>query len=379
MNKRISFFKKRPGICFIVVLIIAIAITGLFWLSTIIFLLTIIYRIVRYGCDHIKSNWVKNTVKNIILLVYVVVISAGVKLFLIDIYRINRGSMEETFFSGDVIMINKLTYGPVISSSPFGISWIKRLFTGNLNGLKISNESYIKLKGLSAIQQGDLLVYELKDTFFVVKRCVAIAGDTLAIVNGEIYTNGKKYISPQTIKNMYQLTTTNASLLIQTIDSMKGNNKDYLHNAGFDTFWGSFTRQEIENLTNCPGLKAKRISDMFNESRNVFIRPNIFNWTMDSMGPLVVPKKGMSIQLTDENLAIYEKALEIFEEVAVSRKNGNFYIEGEMAQIYTFKKNYYFMMGDNRPESLDSRVTGFIPEERIIGKYQLILFSNHNK
>jgi signal peptidase I len=111
------------------------------------------------------------------------------------------------------------------------------------------------------------------------------------------------------------------------------------------------------------------------DETEVFPYDSVHKWTRNNFGPIWIPKKDVTLTLTPENYSVYERAIRVYEHNQFEMKNGKFILNGKEVTSYTFKMNYYWMMGDNRLESQDSRYWGFVPEDRIVGRASIIWFS----
>lgn len=376
--------KIKQKALLIAIFILFLIVLGLVWLGITIILFISIYRVVFHYISLIPYDFLRKMVKGISLFVFLLSVTISVKLIVFDIYKIPSSSMENMLYSGDVIVVNKLNFGPKLPRSPFEIPWVNLFFYMNKDARSRIKETwwdYKRLNGTTRIKQGDVFVFSLNTslTFFVVKRCVGLPGDTISIKKGEIYTNSKLFISPETVKNNYSFRIKNKKLLYKIIDS--------LHIEGYIKYdyrtptMGSamLSIQEFDFLQkrNCI-YSIKKSIDTYDPKKKLLKTPTS-QWTLDDMGPIIIPKKGMKIQLTPDTYMLYEKVINMFEKCKLTEKEGTYFINGKRSTKYKFKLNYYFMMGDNRKETSDSRRWGFLPESNIIGKVQCILFSNKNE
>jgi len=149
---------------------------------------------------------------------------------------------------------------------------------------------------------------------------------------------------------------------------------------GTNTYQIGLSDDELVQLKMLPNVKSIQPSPLTDYDKSPFLFPYVANngWTVDDYGPVWIPKKGATIQLTPDNIILYKRCIVTYEGNKFEEKNGQYFINGQPATSYTFKMDYYWMMGDNRHNSLDSRFWGFVPEDHIVGKASLIWFSYDN-
>lgn len=376
--------KTQYKILIIILLTFFLIVLGLIWLAIILILFVLIYKIVLRFISLIQKSFLRKVIKGVFLFTVLLLATISIKLLAFDIYKIPSSSMENMLYPRDVIVVNKLKYGPKLPQSPFEVPWINLVFYLNDKARARINETwwdYKRLSGTTRIKQGDVFVFNSmwKKDFILVKRCVGLPGDTLSIRQGEVFTNSKLFYAPKTIKNNYTFRIKDKKLLYKIIDSLPivgYINYDYKKQ---NLASAVFSKQEFEFLKNrnCIDSITKNL-DTYNP-QNKLIKIPTSQWTLDNMGPIIIPKKGMIIELNSKNFMLYEKVMNWIEKGSVTEKEGNYYIKEKKATKYIFKQDYYFMMGDNRKETSDSRYWGFLPATNIIGKVQSILFSNKDE
>lgn len=285
--------------------------------------------------------------KNIKLIVWIAVIFiTGVCFSTIELFSISGNSMEGTLHAGDIILVNKLAYRQRLSGYPF------------------------------EIQRNDIIVFNhpSKETF--VKRCVALPGDTVVIENGIVKINGLLLSENKNVKNIYQIwTSINYGQFSQICDSLK-----------IPVYNNLLRKRGYYELTLTVNQK-KALMKIYNIDSISPVTVPLTPWTYpnDSLfaertnnyGPMVVPYKGMTILLTQLNYQLYQQTINIMENCKLECRDCLCYLNNRLVSEYTFSKDYCFMMGDNRPNSTDSRFWGAVPKENMTGRAILILFSEN--
>ncbi len=372
--------KKRNYILLIIIFVLIWK--ELWWLALLLVSLITLYLFSLKLVSVIKFSFFKKGIRGLFIFLFIFSIAISIKLFLGDIYKIPSSSMEDTLFTNDIILVNKLKYGPKLPQSPFEIPWVNIAFYFNDKAKARIHENWWehkRLSGYSKVKNGDILVYEyFKKNSFFVKRCVGIAGDTLTLKATNIYINKVKHLFAKTVRKEYQFKVSDNKLFYKKTDSLQIN--EYIQRGTGNPNYRTASlllkdKEKIEKLSMVDSLQPA--VKKYNPSDELFARPRNTKWTAYDLGPIIIPKKGMPITLNEANYAIYRTAINLHESVYIEKKESDYFINGEQVKSYVFKQDYYFMMGDHRNGSYDSRFIGFIPEEKIVGKVQCILWSNY--
>ncbi|MGI4835386.1 MAG: signal peptidase I [Janthinobacterium lividum] len=340
-------------------------------------------------------------------LLFAVIAATLIRWATFEAYVIPSPSMEHSLLVGDYLFVSKLHYGPITPQTPLQVPLTHQ--TVPVFGFK-SYSDLIQLPtyrfpGFSSIKRNDVVVFhvpheqqfpaDLRTNY--IKRCIAVAGDTLEIRKGQIFLNGQPGAiggQPQTSYFM-QVTEANDEVRQALHDHgvVDYEQPDGMPMAGTDPATGAvgyafscpadvaaFFRQQpyVKKLevTEPQGLTLFPDAADFHVSGAMSATPR--RWQLDNFGPLPIPKKGQTIALTPANAAIYYKIVSQYEhnkDVSWDANAGMIKMAGQPLTNYTIKQNYYWMMGDNRHNSEDSRFWGFVPEDHVVGKAVLIWLS----
>lgn len=362
------------------------------------------------------------TVEWIDAIIFAVIAASFIRLFFFEAYVIPTSSMEKSMMVGDYLFVSKVAYGPKMPNTPLSFPFVHQsmpLTNSKVNSyVEWIKRPYKRLSGFGKIKNDDVVVFNFPEGDTValnfpsqnyfelcriygrervnndernfgkivsrpvdkkenyIKRCIGIPGDRIEIVDGDVFVNGKKQ-KEHPGKQYDYIVTTNGSLLTnREMDKLKIANDDREMFSGGRYLFPLTSNQlatikefkEISSVTK--NLAAKGTYDP-----NIFPHSSEYPWNVDNFGPLDIPKKGITIQLSLKNLPIYERIIDVYEGNDLVVKGGQIFINGQPASSYTFKLDYYWMMGDNRHKSADSRYWGFVPIDHVVGKASLIWMS----
>ncbi|WP_081997733.1 signal peptidase I [Wocania ichthyoenteri] len=371
---------KKNKIYTVILILFLLLLLGLWWLSLLFVVLVLLYFISLKLIHLIIYPFLKKTVKSLFLFLFIFIVAINVKLLLFDIYKVPSSSMNNTLYTNDVIIVNKLKYGPKLPRSPFEIPWVNIALYFNKKvraRMNVNLWEYKRLSGTSNLRNGDVVVFTMfKKNMTIVKRCMGIAGDTIIIKEGDVYVNNKYFSPSSLILNNYEFKINNKKVFFRKLDSLDLD--IVISRAQTDFYRATMSIEEKDTLEKMDMIKGLTIiTDSITSTSTAYPNSNYNQWNFDYYGPYIIPKKGMMIPLNQKNYALYNKVINDYDGVTIKSIDGSYFINDIEVTSYTFNQDYYFMMGDNRKGSMDSRYWGLVPEERIIGKVQCVLWSSY--
>jgi len=310
--------------------------------------------------------------------ILIVTLAILFRIFIAQVFYIPSSSMNSTLYEGDVILVNEMCYGALLPNSLSDIPILSNLLLIKPIGKFMEGKQWHchRSPGICKPKRGDVVVFftDENNTIFI-KRCIALPADTLFIMHDTVYINDRIQHFPDSSRLQYRLHTKANCYSDEYLKSIVPR-KDQISEVGIKSCLLRLTISDAKALNkhrevNCLEHAEDTATTGF---QNLFPYKESLRWNCSNYGPIVVPKKGRTVKLNIVNLAFYEKIIRD-EDNTLDVIDDMIFVNRQRANSYTFKKNYYFMMGDNRLNSSDSRFRGVIAEDKIIGKATLVLFS----
>lgn len=352
-------------------------------------------------------------------IIFAVIAATLIRMFFIEAYTIPTSSMEKTLLVGDYLFVSKVSYGPKMPNTPISFPFVHHTmpFSKTTKSfIEWPRWPYKRLSGFGPVKRYDVVVFNFPEGDTVVlqdqnasyytlkriygreylwhnfdityrpvdkrenyiKRCVGLPGDTIMVKHGILYVNGKEQPEIGHRQYNYRVRTNGNTINKLRFEEMGIARSDQNYDPVGSVYTLPLTTEMVNRLRSFSNvLEVSRVenTDSLVMWKMIFPHSPDYHWTEDNFGPLWIPAKGTTVQLNTENLPLYRRIIDVYESNKLVVRDSVIYINGAPATSYTFKMDYYFMMGDNRHNSADSRFWGFVPEDHVVGKAAFIWLS----
>ncbi|MGQ8338477.1 signal peptidase I [Sunxiuqinia sp. A32] len=354
-------------------------------------------------------------------IIFAVIAATFIRMFFIEAYTIPTSSMEKSMLVGDFLFVSKTSYGPKLPNTPLSFPFVHHtmpLTQKTKSYLEWIQNPYKRIAGFGDVKNNDVVVFNFPEGDTVamnmptqsyyqlvrsygrervwsdtrsfgeivsrpvdkrenyIKRCIGIPGDEIEIKDAQVYVNGEEQHHFAGVQYDYIVTTDGTSINKRTLEKIGISKADQQVFSG-SQFLFPMTDEQVKELEKLHNVKTIKKVNMpaGNWDKNIFPHSENYPWNVDNFGPLEIPQKGETVNLTMTNLPIYERIIDLYEENDLEVKDSTIFVNGVATDNYTFKMNYFWMMGDNRHNSADSRYWGFVPEDHVVGKAVFIWLS----
>ena len=354
-------------------------------------------------------------------IIFAVIAASIIRIFLIEAYTIPTSSMEKSLLVGDYLFVSKVSFGPKVPNTPLAFPFVHHtlpLTESTKSYLEWIKLPYYRFPGMSRIKNMDVVVFNYPDgdtlstklqsnvsyyqlvrsygrdavwnnkQYFgdiiarpvdkrenFIKRCIGIPGDSIQIIDQKVFINGKHEQNPGKTQYKYLVKTDGSSINEKNFEKLDITEPPATDNNGtYELTLSDASKAKLQQFGNVKSIEPI-IAPKGQWDPNLFPYDSTHPWNVDNFGPIWIPKQGVTIPLNMSNIVFYKRIIGVFEENDLKIADGKIYINGKEATQYTFKMDYYWMMGDNRHNSADSRYWGFVPYDHVVGKAVFVWLS----